>query len=69
MNEAVVTGPGRVLVHPHAATNQSRMESVVTFLQDTMSPDGAEAAAPRVFSQLPRIFSRMLNKEKYHHVC
>lgn len=69
MNEAVVTGPGGVLVHPHAAANQSHTESVVTFLQDTMSQDGTEAATPRGFSQLPRIFSGMLNKEKYPHVC
>lgn len=64
MNEAVVMGfsrkpsqcPGGVLVHPMAATDQSSKESVVTFLQDSVSQASAEEAAPRCFQSTSQNF-------------
>lgn len=61
--------PGKVVVHPQAATNQSFMEIVVTFLQDVVSQKGTEEAAPRCSNRLHGTFSKMLNHEKNHHVC
>uniref|UniRef100_A0A9L0RY88 Uncharacterized protein n=1 Tax=Equus caballus TaxID=9796 RepID=A0A9L0RY88_HORSE len=59
----------RVVGCPQATTKRSRRESLAIFLQDVVPQEGAQEAAPRCFSPLLRIFSKMLCKEENHHVC